>query len=131
MASLRARELRRNMTPPERRLWAILRRKRLSEFRFRRQQQIGPYIADFFCPRAKLIVEVDGGQHGEEEAMWYDWKRTKWLESRGYRVLRFWNVDVMKHRGDIACAIECALAHTPSGQPAAGHLPPQGGKENA
>jgi very-short-patch-repair endonuclease len=64
---------------------------------FRRQQPIGPFVVDFFCPNAKLIVEVDGGQHGEGDAMVRDARRTRWLESRGYSVLRFWNNDVLQN----------------------------------
>lgn len=82
--------LRTNATDAERALWQKLRAKQI-RFRFRRQFPIGPYIVDFVCLRAKLIVEVDGGQHGTER----DEARTLWLESRGYKVLRFWNNDVL------------------------------------
>lgn len=85
----RARELRWNMTDAERKLWAALRRRQILGYRFRRQQPIGPYIADFFCPEAKLIIEVDGSQHGEELQALDDKRRTEWLEKNGYRVLRF------------------------------------------
>jgi adenine-specific DNA-methyltransferase len=78
-------------------MWSLLRRRQLQELRFRRQQPIGPYIVDFFCPAAKLIVELDGGQHGEDEAVIYDLARTEWLEAQGYRVLRFWNLDFLKN----------------------------------
>ena len=97
--------MRANATDAERILWSILRRKQFAALRFRRQQPIGPYIADFFCPAAKLIVELDGGQHGAEEVVTYDEKRTRFLESKGYRVLRFWNVEVMKDRDSVAEAI--------------------------
>src|SRR5262249_997415 len=99
MANLRARRLRHEMTPAERRLWWRLRRKRLENYRFRRQHPIGRYVVDFFCPSAKLIVELDGGQHGEEENLYRDRERTLWLEARGYRVIRFWNATVMKDPG--------------------------------
>ncbi|HEX5279034.1 MAG TPA: DUF559 domain-containing protein [Micropepsaceae bacterium] len=105
----RARELRRNMTDAERVLWSVLRRKQLSGFRFRRQVQIGPYIADFFCPKARLVVEVDGGQHSEEENKWHDYRRTRWLEDHGCRVLRVWNDDVFRSAEDVALAIRQAL----------------------
>jgi len=70
-----------------------LRRKNLDGYRFRRQVPIGSYIVDFFCPGRQLIVELDGGQHSKQIA--YDENRTQWLESRGYRVMRFWNNDVL------------------------------------
>ena len=90
-----ARNLREDATDAERKLWALLRRKRM-KLRFRRQQPIGPYVADFFCPSAKLIIELDGSQHADDEHRLKDARRTQWLESRGYRVLRFWNLDVLK-----------------------------------
>ena len=126
MPNLRARTLRWNMTEAERKLWSLLRRKRLSGFRFRRQAEIGPYIADFFCPKSRLIVELDGSQHSEEEQVWKDAARTKWLEAHGCRVIRVWTLDVFNRPADVADAIYHALTHPPSGP--AGHLPPQGGK---
>jgi very-short-patch-repair endonuclease len=88
-----ARQLRLNATEAERKLWSCLRDKRLLGLRFRRQQPIGPYIADFYCAAAKLIVELDGSQHANAQAQ-YDLSRTTWLEARGYKVLRFWNTDL-------------------------------------
>jgi very-short-patch-repair endonuclease len=82
-----ARHLRANMTDAERRLWARLRLKRLGGHRFRRQVPIGPYIADFACLAARLIVEVDGIHHSVEDP--HETRRTMWLEDRGYRVLRY------------------------------------------
>ncbi|MCI0441106.1 MAG: endonuclease domain-containing protein [Chloroflexi bacterium] len=93
MNTSRARELRKNMTDAERKLWQHLRHNQLEGQRFRRQHPIGPYIVDFFCFEKKLIVEIDGGQHSEQVE--YDTQRTRWLESRGFRVLRFWNNQVM------------------------------------
>src|SRR5262249_55035908 len=93
MVSHFARQLRTNMTDAERRLWARLRRTRPDGHRLRRQVPIGPYIADFACHAVKVIIEVDGGQHSAEKA--YDDRRTAWLEARGYRVLRYWNSDVL------------------------------------
>ena len=87
-----ARELRRTMTDQERHLWyGYLRR---SPVRFRRQVPLGPYIADFCCPRARLVVELDGTQHFTEEALAYDRRRTAFLEAEGYRVLRYRNAIV-------------------------------------
>jgi very-short-patch-repair endonuclease len=76
-------------------LWLCLRQLRKRGFHFRRQVPIGRYIADFACHRAKLIVEVDGSQHGNVNAMAYDTERSAFLESRGYKVFRFWNSEVL------------------------------------
>jgi adenine-specific DNA-methyltransferase len=100
-----AKTLRANSTDAERILWFMLRGKRLAAPRFRRQQAIGPYIVDFFCPSAKLVVELDGGQHGTDQNIAYDENRTRFLEAKGYRVFRFWNAEVMKHRDVVAEAI--------------------------
>ena len=89
-----ARELRRNFTDAEMKLWKHLRNRHTGEQKFRRQQPIGKYIVDFACFEKRLIVEVDGGQHCERAA--YDSERTAWLESRGFRVLRFWNDEVLQ-----------------------------------
>lgn len=88
-----AKQLHRNMTPAETRLWARLRAHRLEGVHFRNQHAIGKYIVDFCAPRKKLIIELDGSQHLEQEG--YDRERTEFLESKGYRVLRFWNNEVM------------------------------------
>jgi len=114
------------MTEGERKLWWLLRRKQLSGFRFRRQATIGPYIADFFCPQAKLIIEVDGAPHVDEERAYRDQARTRWLEARGYRVIRFWNVDVFTDSVGVTEAIHHALTQAPTAP--SGHRPPQGGK---
>ena len=107
MPSLRARALRANATDAERRLWSRLRQKQIDDFRFRRQQPVGPYIVDFFCPEASLIIEVDGGQHAIREAE--DKARTLWLEARGYRMLRFWNNDVLQNIEGVLVTIRDAL----------------------
>jgi very-short-patch-repair endonuclease len=104
-----ARELRANATECERRLWALLRRKQFLTTRFRRQQPIGPYIADFYCSAAKLIVELDGSQHGADEKVAYDARRTAWLEQQGYLVLRFSNEEFLKHREAVLEGIERAV----------------------
>jgi very-short-patch-repair endonuclease len=88
----RAKELRHDMTPAEVILWERLRAHRLADVHFRAQHAIGSYIADFCAPRRKLIVEVDGSHHLEEQE--YDAERTEFLKSKGYRVLRFWNGEV-------------------------------------
>ena len=88
-----ARDLRRNQTKAEHILWQAIRFKQINGIKFRRQHAIGPYIADFCSPSHKLIIELDGSQHMEQEE--YDAVRTKFLVSKGYRVLRFWNNEVM------------------------------------
>lgn len=94
-----ARTLRQAMTDAERALWYQLRAKRLLGWKFRRQQLIGTYIVDFVCFEAKLVVELDGSQHAEQVDA--DARRTAWLESQGFRVLRFWNDAVLKEMGPV------------------------------
>ena len=88
-----ARTLRSNSTDAEKRLWERLRARRLVGLKFKRQVPIGDYVADFVCPDAKLIVELDGGHHAEQAQA--DAERTHNLEAAGFLVLRFWNSDVM------------------------------------
>jgi very-short-patch-repair endonuclease len=95
----RAGELRKELGPAETKLWAYLRPLREDGIRFRRQHAIGPYIADFCAPRRKIIIEVDGSQHLDQQAS--DARRTDFLESRGFRVLRFWNSDVLNKISDV------------------------------
>ncbi|WP_395944961.1 endonuclease domain-containing protein [Brevundimonas sp.] len=83
----RARILRRALTPPEARLWIRLRRRALGELKFRRQHPVGVYVLDFYCPEAKLAVEIDGESHAERAE--HDAHRTRWLETRGIAVVRF------------------------------------------
>jgi very-short-patch-repair endonuclease len=92
MANAKARNLRHTMTDAEKRLWSALRDRRLDGHKFKRQHPIGAYIADFACIESRLIVEADGGQHADNEP---DQKRTAWLKSQGWRVLRFWNNDIL------------------------------------
>ena len=120
MASESARRLRANMTEAERKLWALLRRKQLQGFRFRRQVPLGRYVADFACMSAQLVVELDGGQHTERTE--HDERRTAWLKSVGYRVLRFWNGEVFTNADGVLETIRLALLD-PLPNP-----PPQGGR---
>jgi very-short-patch-repair endonuclease len=76
---------------------------------FRQQVPIGPYVADFACMAARLIIEIDGSQHGLDSGMRRDAQRTRWLEQQGYRVIRFWNNDVTKNIGSVLEAIYVAL----------------------
>ena len=96
IARNRARGLRRNLTETERFVWARLRDRRFEGFKFRRQTPLGDYILDFVCFDCRVIVELDGGQHNEAAAIAYDARRTKWLEVQGFRVLRFWNHEVLQ-----------------------------------
>jgi len=102
----RAIELRKEPTPAERKLWAIIRNDQLG-VNFRRQHAVGNYIPDFVCIEKKLIIELDGSQHLEQEA--YDNERTKYLELLGYRVIRFWNNDVTNNIDDVILAILHAM----------------------
>lgn len=99
----RARDLRGNPTEAEKVLWRHLRLKQLGGHRFRRQHPIGNYIVDFFCFEKGLVIEIDGGHHSERQE--YDQVRTMWLESCGYRVLRFWNNEVMRDIEAVKSAI--------------------------
>ena len=118
-----ARSMRREPTEAERKLWWHLRHRLLVEgTHFRRQVQIGPYLADFACHRSKLIVEIDGGQHAERAVQ--DAARTLRLEAEGYRVLRFWNNDVLSNIEGVLTVIQSTLLTTPTPDPS-----PQGGGE--
>lgn len=92
--TLKARELRKNMTSQEKSLWKILRKNQFRGCRFLRQYPIEPYIVDFVCRDKKIIIEIDGGQHNRPEDIEYDLKRTRFLNSEGYKVIRFWNNDI-------------------------------------
>ena len=94
MPNLRAKELRTAATDAERKLWSLLRNRGLNGHKFRRQHPIGPFVADFACVESRLIVEADGGQHSENAA---DERRTTWLNAQGWRVIRFWNDDILKN----------------------------------
>ena len=109
----RAKELRRNMTIAERALWKILRRKQL-DCKFRRQQPVGDYIVDFVCFEKKLIVEVDGGQHFGSEK---DVERTNWLENEGFKVVRFWNNEIIRNVEGVYSKIVKKNSPSPSPSP--------------
>lgn len=103
----RALEVRRNSTDAEKRLWRALRSK-LPACKWRRQMPIGPFFADFACFAEKLIVELEGGQHAD--AATYDERRTRFIETQGYRVLRFWNSDVMTNADGVLAQIAESLS---------------------
>jgi len=108
----RARAMRRQASEAEITLWKYLRGHRLKGYKFRRQVIIEPYIVDFACLEAKLIIEADGGQHVDQIA--YDERRTACLESMGYRVLRFWNHEILCEMQSVLGQIESALNNIPS-----------------
>jgi very-short-patch-repair endonuclease len=103
----RARHLRQESTPAERKLWAVLRGSQLHGVKFRRQHPIGKFIVDFCSPGEKLIIELDGSQHFDQQQ--YDQSRTEFLECQGYRLIRFWNNAVMSDMDAVVRAIEDAL----------------------
>jgi len=111
-ASARARNLRRDMTDAEKQLWQMLRSKQTEGYRFRRQVPIGGFIADFVCHAARLIVEIDGGQHDPSSTA--EASRTRFLEAEGYRVLRFWNNEVMDNPDGVRAAIAESLQRVTS-----------------
>ncbi len=92
-----ARELRKNSTPQERKLWSFLKSSKFYGFKFRRQFPIGDFIVDLCCVKAKLVIELDGGQHSDKESKDYDKARSDYLNKESYRVLRFWNNDIDKN----------------------------------
>ena len=102
-----ARALRKNQTDAEKLLWYRLRNRQLAGCKFRRQQIIGPYITDFLCLEPKLIIELDGGQHSEQKEQ--DEQRTRFLESMGYQVLRFWNNEVLGNPDSVLEAIRMTV----------------------
>ncbi|MEP2988963.1 MAG: DUF559 domain-containing protein [Parasphingorhabdus sp.] len=106
-----AKQLRKDMTPQERTLWGKLRNRQLGGAKFRKQQPIGPYIVDFVCQERKLVIEADGSQHANNLN---DVQREKWLQNRGYTVLRFWNNDIRENLDEVLFAILDAFDQNPS-----------------
>lgn len=102
----RAGQLRKELTPAERKLWAVIRNDQLG-VNFRRQHAIGKYIPDFVCIKKKLIIELDGSQHLDQQQ--YDAERTTFLESQGYKVIRFWNNAVMNDLNGVIRNIQFAV----------------------
>jgi very-short-patch-repair endonuclease len=105
----RAKVFRRNLTDAESRLWGELRGNRLCGHNFRRQVPLGPYLVDFLCYRSRLIVEIDGEQHGFDANRRSDDKRTAWLEGEGFRVVRYWNNEVLRETDAVCNAILAEL----------------------
>lgn len=107
----RARRLRKEQTPGEATLWHRLRDGRLNGLKFRRQHPIGPYFADFYHPQARLVIELDGGGHLNQQE--YDSSRTQWLHSQGFQVIRFTNDEVRFHLEDVLNSILTACQAVP------------------
>jgi len=108
-----ARRLRGSMSEAEKRLWYHLRAHRFCGASFRRQTSIGPYVVDFVCHDARLIIELDGGQHGTASVKNRDEQRTTWPRGRGYRVLRFWNNDVLQNTVGVLELVAAELEKAP------------------
>ena len=113
MPNERARNLRKSMSDGERKLWQALRARQVDGVRFRRQHPIGPYIVDFVCLERRLVVEVDGGHHTEDDQMAYDARRDRWLEAEGYRVMRIPNIYVFQNLMNVVDSIWGALQEQP------------------
>jgi very-short-patch-repair endonuclease len=125
---IKAKVLRKNFTNTERVLWKHLRAKQMGGYKFRRQEPIGSYIVDFVCHEKRIVIEVDGGQHSTERER--DNERDKWLKGQGYKVLRFWNNEVLANIEGVLEVIRDCLNHpplTPARQTAGG--PPIKGGE--
>ena len=107
----RAKQLRTDQTEAEQRLWGYLRAKRLQGWKFNRQVPVGNYIVDFICDEARLVIEVDGVTHSDDHQIIYDEKRTRYLESLGYRVFRCYNTDVYQNLDGVLEGILIALSN--------------------
>jgi len=114
-----ARRLRMNTTAAEARLWRQLRLFETRGTHFRRQVPIGNYVVDFACMAARLVIEVDGSQHGEDTGLSRDAERTRWLEAEGYRVLRFWNNEISQNCAGVLDVIHAALYGSRDDEPRA------------
>ena len=112
MTTQQARGLRKNLTPAERKLWQHIRLRQLSGHKFRRQQPIEPYIVDSVCLEKRLAIEVDGGHHSGEAQEANDRERLAWLESQGFRVIRFWNNEIINNIEGVVAIIMNALEET-------------------
>ena len=108
MSTERARELRRNMSPAENRLWQLLRGKRVGGLKFRRQSPIGPYIAGFYCPKAGLVVELDDANRTSIQDIEDDETRTRWFETQGIRLLRISSREFLRRPDEVMYAIHKA-----------------------
>jgi very-short-patch-repair endonuclease len=119
-----ARQLRTQQTDAENLLWSRLRAHRLLGLKFRRQQPVGTYVVDFFCPEQRLVVELDGGQHQERAG--YDQSRDTWLKAEGYIVLRYWNNELMSNLDGVLEDILQRAGLVENGSPSPQPLSPEG-----
>ena len=101
-----AKTLRKNSTIQEKRLWNLLKNRQFHNLKFKRQSPIGKYVVDFICHERKLIIELDGGQHNENKNIENDIERTNFLESLGFKIIRFWNNDIYKNIDGVITEIE-------------------------
>jgi very-short-patch-repair endonuclease len=108
------RRLRRDLTDAERKLWSLLRSRRLNAVKFRRQHEFGPYILDFYCAQHRLAIEADGSQHYEPEGLELDAERDHYLATYGVRILRFTNLEILNETEGVADRIVQVLEETPS-----------------
>jgi very-short-patch-repair endonuclease len=108
-----SRRLRASTTGAEQQLWRALKRIPVYGSHFRRQVPIGQYVADFACLKAKLLIELDGGQHSQDAVAARDERRTRWLEAEGYRVIRFWNAELLDNLDGVLDTIYAALYGSP------------------
>ncbi len=102
---VRRRELRHNQTDAERAFWKRVRAKQFCGMKFFRQYSIGPYILDFYCPQLKLAIELDGGQHNQDDRRAYDETRSSYLHMQGIKVMRFWNHEVLQYLDSVLMKI--------------------------
>ena len=110
----RAKRMRAEMTPHEKAMWSLLHEGELVALNWRRQAAFGDYVLDFVSHPARIVIEVDGSQHAETQIIAHDEKRSAWLKSEGYQVIRFWNADVLKAPNDVWHSIQAAALKTPA-----------------
>ena len=106
-----AKHLRQNATIQERRLWNLLKNRQFRNLKFQRQQPVGDYIVDFIYKEAKIIIEIDGGQHNEPKNIEYDKTRTEFLNSLGYKVIRFWNNEIYENIDGVLLRLNQEINH--------------------
>lgn len=109
-----ARKLRNNLTDTEKVLWYYIKSRQVQNLKFRRQAPIGPYIVDFVCYSIKLIIELDGSQHRDKENMVRDQKRDDWLRKQGFKILRFWDNEILENINGV---MEEILTYCPNQNP--------------
>ena len=121
----RSRVLRRNATDAEKALWRALKQIPVYGSHFRRQVPIGTFVADFACLKARLLIELDGGHHSQDEVAAKDEARTRWLEKEGYRVIRFWNTELSENMNGVLDTIYVGLYGSPQSEAVALPTPPR------